>query len=408
MAAGFLVLACYRLGVPDRIYFDEIHYVTAARHLLKLEFFNPEHPMLGKEIIAASIALLGDRPLAWRIPSVLFGSFGLFAFGRMMWFASLSRFATLSGQFLLATGFAWFVQSRIAMLDMFMATLAVVAAWMLAASVRQPEHGRWRLAAAGACIGLSLAAKWSVAPLAVLPGFTFLVLKIRDNGRRFMLAREGGPVPGISLAEAGFWLGLLPLVIYWYTYLPTFFYAERATQWWDVIGHHRYMLQLQDSVTRLHPYRSMWWQWMANLRAIWFLYENTDGAQRGILLVGNPFTMLAGLPAVAWCLWQGLRRADKAALCLSLAYGVQMAFWATTSKPIQFYYHYLLPGTFLFGCLALALDTLQKRGGRYRFAVYASLIVAGSLFTWFHPILSAAPLDGPGAFARWTWLKIWR
>ena len=41
----------------------------------------------------------------------------LFAFGRLLWWASGRRFATLAGMLLLATSFAWFIQSRIAMLD---------------------------------------------------------------------------------------------------------------------------------------------------------------------------------------------------------------------------------------------------------------------------------------------------
>jgi hypothetical protein len=65
---------------------------------------------------------------------------------------------------------------------------------------------------------------------------------------------------------------------------------------------------LQSSVTKHHPYQSVWSQWIINWRAIWYLYEVTDGAQRGVMLIGNPFTMIAGLVALVWAAWNGLMR----------------------------------------------------------------------------------------------------
>src|SRR5690606_27829834 len=91
---------------------------------------NPEHPPLGKELIALGMALIGDRPLGWRLPSALFGTLGLFAAMRAMWFASLSRFATVTFGILLATAFPLFVHSRIAMLDVFMCSFVLLALWM--------------------------------------------------------------------------------------------------------------------------------------------------------------------------------------------------------------------------------------------------------------------------------------
>ena len=45
---GFLALVWHRLGIPSQIYFDEVHYVPAARKLLAMESVNSEHPMVGK------------------------------------------------------------------------------------------------------------------------------------------------------------------------------------------------------------------------------------------------------------------------------------------------------------------------------------------------------------------------
>jgi dolichyl-phosphate-mannose--protein O-mannosyl transferase len=265
------------------------------------------------------------------------------------------------------------------------------------------------LALAGLAFGLALGAKWSIAPAAMLPGLLFLALRLRDSGPRFLLARAGGPVPGISLAEAALWLGAVPLAVYWLTYWPAFHYAKGVVDPFDPIGWHRTMLQLQDSVKKLHPYRSVWYEWIGNWRAIWYLYKEVDGAQRGILMIGNPFSMLAGLPALGWALWAGIARRRRDALAFAALYAASLGMWAVSGKPIQFYYHYLLPGAFLMALLALALDELWHRKDRWRWLAPASLAISAAMFAWFYPILSAAALsDGRSSFEHWMWLASWR
>jgi predicted membrane-bound dolichyl-phosphate-mannose-protein mannosyltransferase len=79
-------------GGYDNAYIsDEIYYVDAARRILvnvfgyrsplfnysgetASNYYNFEHPPLGKYIIAASMVLLGDRPFSWRAPSVIMAS----------------------------------------------------------------------------------------------------------------------------------------------------------------------------------------------------------------------------------------------------------------------------------------------------------------------------------------------
>lgn len=410
IAIAFLALCLHRLGIPSRIYFDEVHYVPAARKLLALTRANPEHPLLGKEAIAAAIALFGDRPLVWRLPSALFGALGLFAIGRALWWTSGRRFAALAGMILVATGFLWFIQSRVAMLDMVMAGFGMTALWLFATATRLPaKQARWCLAATGLCLGLALGAKWSIAPVAALPGLTFLALRLKAHGWRCFQRSESGPVPGISLMEAAFWLGSVPLAVYWLTYLPAFLYPKDAVDPLSPIAWHRYMLQLQDSVTKLHPYRSVWYQWIADWRAIWYLYENVDGSQRGIVLIGNPFSMIAGLPAMLWCLWAGIWRKRHDALACALLYLATLGMWIVSGKPVQFYYHYLLPSVFLMACLALALDAIWQRGGRWRWLPTGALAITAGMFVYFYPIISAARLhNGKQSYVQWMWLKSWR
>ncbi|MEQ1640328.1 MAG: phospholipid carrier-dependent glycosyltransferase, partial [Novosphingobium sp.] len=324
----YLTLVWWRLGIPGEIYFDEVHYIAAARKFIEGVRVNPEHPMVGKIVLAAALHWLGDQPLYWRIPSALAGATGLYAFTRLVWFASGNARATVIAALLLTTNFFWFIHSRIAMLDMTMAALAMAALWQIAAACRLNRQARWRLALAGVLMGLALGTKWSVAPLLLLPGLAFLILKLKDNGARFLWARSGGPAPGISLIEAALWLGVVPLTVYWLSFWPAFHWANRPVDPWHPIAWHQHMLMLQESVKRPHPYRSVWYQWVSNWRAIWYLYKDIDGAQRGVVLIGNPFTMLAGLVALGWALWAGVRQRRLELLAFSAAYFATLLFWA--------------------------------------------------------------------------------
>jgi dolichyl-phosphate-mannose--protein O-mannosyl transferase len=407
IALAFLTLAAIRLTIPSKPFFDEVHYLPAARTLMALSHpTNVEHPLLGKELIGLGMRLLGDNPFGWRIVPLLFGTLGLFAAMRALWFAAASRFASIAGGILLASDFMWFVMSRIAMLDVFMASLVLVALWHFAGAVRENETGRRRLAIAGIALGLAMAAKWNAVPLAVLPGLAFAADLLRQRGRRGFTTSRARPVAGITIWEAALWLGVVPLAVYALTFVPAMFYAHDPLAPTGLIALHREMIHLQDSVVKPHPYQSVWYQWVVDWRAIWFLYENVDGAQRGILLIGNPLTMLLGLAALVWAGVYGFTEGRRDAAALIVLYGVSLAVWILADKPVQFYYHYLLPGTFLMGMLALALDALWRGGWRK----IALAVLAGSLvlFAGFYPILSAAALASPQSFAHWMWLDSWR
>lgn len=412
---AFGIMVAWRLSLPSQPFFDEVHYIPAAREMLHWwetgqgGWLNPEHPPLAKYLIALGIALLGDDAIGWRIMPLVAGIIALGAAMRAMWHASADRFAAIAFGLLLASGFPLFVHARIAMLDIFMAAFLLVAAWQFAAAMREPETGRWRLALTGVMLGLALASKWNAAPLAVLPGLTFLVARAAARRRRLLLSRRGAPVPGITLVEAFGWLGLLPLGVYGLAFLPAYQMGTplrpSLVSEHGLIGAQIEMLRLQSSVITPHTYMSTWPQWVLNTRGIWYLYEFTDGAQRGVLLIGNPLTMLAGLPALAWCAFAGVRRRKGAMLACVIGYAFSLGLWVIAPKPVQFYYHYLMPSTFLLGALALALADL--RAHRLGWLAWAVLAASLALLAGFLPILSAAPLEGAMSFTRWMWLKGW-
>src|ERR1700684_4148520 len=91
LAAHFALLV--GVTTPDKFYFDEVHYVPAARQMLEpampTPMLNPMHPPLAKQLMALSIRSFGDGPLGWRYPGVLFGSFAIVA----MYLCGLALFA---------------------------------------------------------------------------------------------------------------------------------------------------------------------------------------------------------------------------------------------------------------------------------------------------------------------------
>src|SRR3979411_830177 len=64
-AAPFALLV--GVTTPEKFYFDEVHYVPAARQMLEPAMpspvLNPMHPPLAKQLIALSIRSFGDTPL---------------------------------------------------------------------------------------------------------------------------------------------------------------------------------------------------------------------------------------------------------------------------------------------------------------------------------------------------------
>lgn len=414
--AIFALLAGFRLTTPSTPYFDEIHYLPAAREFLNAwagvdgVYDNREHPLLGKELIALGMHLFGDGPLGWRIMSLVAGTIAVGAGMRALWHAVEDRFATVAFGVLLVTGFHLFIHARIAMLDIFMVAFLALAAWQFAAACREPETGRWRLALCGVAIGCALGSKWNAVPLAMVPGLTFFAARLSAGRRRLFTSQRGVPVPGVSLIEAFVWLGIVPLTVYALTFLPGYWLGTELhpspLAEMGLVGLHQEMLALQQQVLAPHSYQSTWPQWVSNTRGIWYLYEHIDGAQRGVLLIGNPLTMLLGLVALLWCLIKGMFRSDWARIAVVVGYGVSLGLWLIAPKPVQFYYHYVMPSVFLLAALALGLSDLRKSG--HERIAYGVLVASAGFFALFYKIISAAPLDGPMSFANWAWIAGWR
>ena len=386
--------------------FDEVHYLPAARSWMEGEILqNPEHPVLGKQLIALSMTWLGDNPLGWRAGSIAATCLTLWATMRMTWLASRSRFAALAAGLFAGSNFLLLVQARIAMLDGYMLAFLMLGCWSLVAA-GQGRRVRARVILAGLLFGLALAVKWNPAPVIAFAGLCIFIGNLRA---RLTGARR--PLGTMSIAEAFAWLGVLPVAVYLATFFPIGWLDNPPSRFTGIIDWQLYMLELQESVVKTHTYMSVWWQWVLDWRPIWYFYEEYEGAWRGMLFLGNPLQMWAGLVALGACGWLGLAKGRMDCLMVLGAWAAALAMWVAAPKPVQFYYHYLICAQFIAVALALALDTVIWRGMFARLARgWAAAFVAANLvlFAYFVPILTTQPLPKKTSFADYAWLTNWR
>ena len=95
---------------------------------------------------------------------------------------------------------------------------------------------------------------------------------------------------------------------------------------------HKEMLALQTQVLSPHTYQSNWPDWVTNTRAIWYFYEPVDGVQRGVLMLGNPLTMLLGIPALIWCLFTGITNREWPRIAMVTGYLASLGLWFIAEK----------------------------------------------------------------------------
>ncbi|PKP93470.1 MAG: dolichyl-phosphate-mannose--protein mannosyltransferase [Alphaproteobacteria bacterium HGW-Alphaproteobacteria-16] len=395
IALAALILFSVGLHRPGVLLFDEVHYVTAARVLIDLSHpVNPEHPLLGKSLIALGMLIFGDNPIGWRAMSALAG--GLTIAGVYSFTVLLTR-ATRPGLFaalFAVLGQLVFVQARIGMLDVFLGLFLVWAGVAFLLAMRaEGKAVRWWIACA-ALLGAAVAVKWAAVPYVALAGLAFLWLRRGDA------ARFGGMgwLSGLAL------LGMVSIGTYFLSFVPAFFYTANPLTILTILPFQYEMWQLQTQVLPPHNYQSSWWSWPLMLRPMWYFYEPDQGAVRGVLLIGNPAVLWGGLVAVGACWWAGVREKAAAPLAAAILWTFSLGVWAIIPKSLGFFYYYYLPSIILCVALAVAFHHYARVVNR-RDEWF--LVLCVGVFAWFYPILAALPLNGERGFERWILFPSW-
>jgi len=398
LALGSFVLFALNIARPAAPYFDETHYLPAARALLEGSGpVNIEHPLFAKTMIAAGMLLFGDDSLGWRLPSALFAAIAVAA---LFWVALLllrDLWAATFAALLLVFNQTHFIQARIAMLEMPMTALILLGAGcLLQAREAGPGARRWEYLGAMA-LGLAIGAKWLAAPYAAL--FLGAAGWAKSRAREHDMAFVARHV----IADVGK-LGLVMLAAYFVTFWPAFLYTRSLLTLDQLIGFQSEMLRTQSGHMAPNPYQSAWWTWPLMLRPIWYLFAKTANSYQAVLLIGNPMVYWGGLAVVLACASGWMKQRTQQLNAMAGLWAFSIGIWALIPKKIGFFYYYNLSAVVLCLVIAAFFASWGARGVRILACVTA---LAAAMFAYFYPIISAQPLPTDETWTRWVWMKSW-
>ncbi|MDE2376268.1 phospholipid carrier-dependent glycosyltransferase [Bradyrhizobium sp.] len=379
------------VSTPEKFVFDEVHYVPAARQMLEPSrprpVLNPMHPPLAKELIALSIAAFGDNALGWRYPATLFGALAIVA----VYLGGLALFSAqapaIAAALIAFLNQMLFVQSRIAMLDVFALAFGLLASAAFMHGFRQRRPHRL-FALAGVLFGLAAACKWSgLFPLGVCIVIVATIRLMQAWRTTFADARPDDWYrpdlwPEFRAQHFALCFALLPAAAYLATFVPLYGLSPA-----DLIEAQRRIFA-DNTTTAIagHTYMSSWPSWPFLARPVWFLFDKTaEDRIAAVVFLGNPLVLWPALLALAVCLRDFIvaRRWD-AFLILAFYFGPYLA-WALLPRTLGFIYYYLPSAT----AASFALVHALRWGNLPRWLLWAYVAVAAIGFAAMLPISAA-------------------
>lgn len=426
--------------VPERstfrngTYFDEIYHArTGYEFVHSLSVYEWTHPPLGKVFIAAGIKLFGMCPFGWRIAGTIFGIIMvpiiyMFALKllRKSWLAVVTCL-------LFTFDFMHFAQTRIATIDVYVTFFIMLMYYFMYKYYSTSfydssfKKGLGSLALCGTCMGLGIASKWTgIYAGAGLAVIFFITLYKRYSEYLAAVKNPNGETNGIShkfiaenfkpyLIKTIIWCCIffiaVPAVIYGLSYIP-YLHAPDAEGFKTIMDNQNsmYTYHAKTVLGSEHPYSSRWYEWIIMKRPIWY-YSGTvsDGIKEGISSFGNPLVWWLGIPAFFYMAYTAIRKKDKNALFLVIAYLAQLVSWIPITR-LTFIYHYFPCVPFIvlmlgYSILCIYNDAKDKKRVIYGAFVYAALVIV--LFTMFYPVLSGQPCSTRYAEHFLKWFDSW-
>lgn len=412
---------------PREVVWDEVHYEGFVGAYVNHTQYLDVHPPLGNLLLALAAKVLGIPGIALaalqptpmlRVLPALAGSLIIpVVYLLLRELGSGRRVATLGAALLLVDN-ALLVESRFILPDSMLLLFGMTAVLLYVAARRRGGPSRWAfLTASAVAAGMAASIKWtglSALGLILLTWAADAVWQRRDIR---------------SLLKEGVVLAAVPAAIYVASFAVHFAQLSSAIPetrapfvraFLDL--NHRMSAINVGWATDSNASASPWYTWPISKHSIGFWSSNAagPGAERWIVLVGNPVVWWGALIGMAAVVAAMIRRRTELAkvhrvmLFLSAGYALNFVPFAFIRRPM-YLYHYIFALIFSLmlaavGVGALAGWTADDGAAPWRFAtrrsamLYCSIIgLAALVFVYLAPLSYGLPLDAPGLLHR-RWL----
>jgi len=367
-----LILHFIIINQPGTVLFDEYHYVGEARSIIAGQGpVNIVHPPLAKLFIISGIRLFGDCPFGWRFFSVVFGTIAIVLFYFICRRLNMPKGGPLLAAFVFAFENLNFMQSSLAMLDVYM-VFFMLGGFLLYLS-------RYQISS-----GLSLC----LSVLAKLTGvFAFITIGIDwllDRRRKFLTPAV------IIVSSVLFFLVLL-------TALDSVIFGY----WINPIDRIRTMLTLSGTMTFATAFQvaaSTPWSWLYQPNFIFYNYNPQ------YLLIISFTVWIVTIPVLIFMVWQTIKgdRACKFGLSWFIGTYVPIILLVLVTNRVTFlYYYYPVIGALCLGIGVVLAKLLQywKDNKKSKSGQLSIILVTGFLFAHIVVFVLFSPMAVP--FIKW-------
>lgn len=398
----------------NQAYFDEIYHVRNAWEIANRQYmYASVHPLLGTNIIALSIHLFGMHPFAWRLPGAIASVLMLPVLYGILKHLLKRDYLSLIGSFLLATDFMHITTARIATLEPFSILFILCSFYWMLKYCRSNFYTlpMWKgilyLFLSGIFMGLSIATKWTGCYAAIglaIMLFTNWIQRFLEYKKDKEAHQQFFKILLTTMLTCILFFIIIPIVIYCISYIPDKIFRNEPWTIANVWKQAQQMYHYHVNLNATHPYQSTWFQWILDLRPMWYYVGIKGNVFHTISCFSNPLLTWIGLPAILFTTYRTLCKKDIVGWYIVVGYFSGLLPWIIYVQRIVFAYHFYPTSLFTIIAIVYCINLLNNR--KMSIVVPAYLAAYLALFILFLPVITG--FGTSQQFARFlAWLPGW-
>ena len=398
----------------NQAYFDEIYHVRNAWEIANRQYmYASVHPLLGTNIIALSIHLFGMHPFAWRLPGAIASVLMLPVLYGILKHLLKRDYLSLIGSFLLAADFMHITTARIATLEPFSILFILCSFYWMLKYCRSNFYTlpMWKgilyLFLSGIFMGLSIATKWTGCYAAIglaIMLFTNWIQRFLEYKKDKETHQQFFKILLTTMLACILFFIIIPIVIYCISYIPDKIFRNEPWTIANVWKQAQQMYHYHVNLNATHPYQSTWFQWILDLRPMWYYVGIKGNVFHTISCFSNPLLTWIGLPAILFTTYRALCKKDIVGWYIVVGYFSGLLPWIIYVQRIVFAYHFYPTSLFTIIAIVYCINLLNNR--KMSIVVPAYLAAYLALFILFLPVITG--FGTSQQFARFlAWLPGW-